>query len=65
MLLDVKPDNTLLNLRSGPDFRRISEVQLGDCGDVCRFDPNADPFKEGHIISAAIFRSLEAMLNLR
>ena len=65
MLLDVKPDNILLNLRSGPDFRHISEVQLDDCGDVCRFDPNADPFKEGHIIGAAIFRSPEAMLNLR
>lgn len=44
---------------------RFSDVQLGDCGDAYRFNPNADPFEEGHIIGATIFRSPEAMLNLR
>ena len=28
-------------------------------------DPNAGPLDEGHIIGAAVFRSLEAILNLR
>ena len=60
--IDIKPDNVLVNY--GNDAARFSEVQLGDCGDVYRVDPNADPL-EGHIIGAAIFRSPEAMLNLR
>ncbi|KAK3169422.1 hypothetical protein OEA41_008805 [Lepraria neglecta] len=59
---DIKPDNVLVNY--GNDAARFSEVQLGDCGDVCRVDPNAGPL-EGHIIGAAVFRSPEAMLNLR
>ena len=60
---DIKPDNVLVNY--GHDVARFSEVQLGDCGDVYRFNPKADLFEEGHIIGAAIFRSPEAMLNLR
>ena len=38
---------------------------LGDCGDVFSVDPKASPLEEGHVIGAAIFRSPEAMLNLR
>ena len=49
----------------GDASRRFSEVQLGDCGDAHRFNPEADPLEEGHVIGAAIFRSPEAMLNLR
>ena len=61
-VVDVKPNNILVNY--GRDSARFSEVQLGDCGDACMIDANADPL-EGHVIGAAIFRSPEAMLNLR
>lgn len=60
---DVKPDNVLINY--GNDGTRFSRVALGDCGDVYRFNPNADSLEDGHAISAAIFRSPEAQLNLR
>ncbi|KAL9121403.1 MAG: hypothetical protein Q9187_002042 [Circinaria calcarea] len=60
---DVKPDNILVNYGTEPN--RFSEVELGDCGDTFRVDPNGDPNEDGHIIGAAIFRSPEAMLNLR
>ncbi|KAL2048848.1 hypothetical protein ABVK25_010906 [Lepraria finkii] len=60
---DVKPDNVLVNY--GGASARFSDVQLGDCGDAYRFNPKADPLEEGHVIGAAIFRSPEAMLNLR
>ncbi|KAI9840788.1 MAG: hypothetical protein M1837_001318 [Sclerophora amabilis] len=60
---DIKPDNILVNYGAAPD--RFSEVLLGDCGDAFRVDPDASPFEEGHVIGAAIFRSPEAMLNLR
>ena len=59
---DIKPNNILVNY--GRTSARFSEVQLGDCGDTCMVDPNADPL-QGHVIGAAIFRSPEAMLNLR
>lgn len=61
-IIDVKPNNILVNY--GRDSARFDDVQLGDCGDTCMIDPNADPL-EGHVIGAAIFRSPEAMLNLR
>lgn len=61
-ITDIKPNNVLVNY--GCDSARFSEVQLGDCGDTYMVDPNADPL-EGHVIGAAIFRSPEAMLNLR
>lgn len=61
-IIDIKPDNILVNY--GLDSARFCEVQLGDCGDACIVDPNADPF-QGHVIGAAIFRSPEAMHNLR
>lgn len=61
-VIDIKPNNILVNYGRGS--ARFSEVQLGDCGDTCTIDPNADPL-EGHVIGAAIFRSPEAMLNLR
>lgn len=60
---DIKPDNVLVNY--GDNSARLSEVQLGDCGDAYRFNPKPNPFEEGHVIGAAIFRSPEAMLNLR
>lgn len=61
-ILDIKPDNILVNY--GRDPARFSDVQVGDCGDTCMVDPEADPL-QGHDIGAAIFRSPEAMLNLR
>lgn len=61
---DIKPNNILANY--GDDGgNRFSEVELGDCEDIYRVDPNADVFEEGHIIGAAIFRSPEANLQLR
>jgi casein kinase II subunit alpha len=60
---DIKPDNVLVNYSE--DSARFSDVQLGDCGETCKVDPTAVPLEEGHIIGAAIFRSPEAMLNLR
>ncbi|KAL9023335.1 MAG: hypothetical protein Q9196_007265 [Gyalolechia fulgens] len=61
-IIDVKPNNILVNY--GRDSARFSEVQLADCEDTCMIDPDADPL-EGPVIGAAIFRSPEAMLNLR
>jgi len=61
--IDFKPDNVLINY--GNDATRFSRVALGDCGDVYRFNPNAGSLEESHVISAAIFRSPEAQLNLR
>ena len=49
----------------GNGTNRFSQVQLGDCADAYRVDPNADPFEVGHLIGAAIFRSPEANLQLR
>jgi len=40
-------------------------VELGDCGDTRRINPIADLKEDGDVIGAAIFRSPEAMLNLR
>ena len=60
--LDVKPDNVLINYGKATRFSRVA---LGDCGDVYRFNPNAGPLQKSHVISAAIFRSPEAQLNLR
>lgn len=59
----MKPDNVLVNYSNGSP--RFSNVELGDCGDTYQVTPNADPKEDGHIIGAAIFRSPEAMLNLR
>ncbi len=61
-IIDIKPNNILVNY--GHNSARFSEVQLGDCGDTCMIDPNVD-LLQGHVIGAAIFRSPEAMLNLR
>ncbi|EGC44178.1 serine/threonine protein kinase [Histoplasma capsulatum var. duboisii H88] len=60
---DVKPDNIFINYSDNPKI--ISEVALGDFGDTCHVGPNPDPNEDGHIIGAGIFRSPEAMLNLR
>ncbi|TVY87509.1 Serine/threonine-protein kinase [Lachnellula willkommii] len=62
---DIKPDNILANYGKGP--LRFADIQLADLGDVCRVDP-AEYLKigiAGSHIGAAIFRSPEAMLNLR
>jgi len=62
---DVKPDNILVDYGKGPS--RFEAVELSDFGNVCRVDPK-DHVKIGgfgHITGAAIFRSPEAMLNLR
>lgn len=68
--IDVKPDNILVNYSLNKDSgSRFSEVVLADCGDAFRVDLNADPKdmakEDEHIIGAAIFRSPEAMLNLK
>ena len=63
--LDIKPDNILVNYAKGP--ARFSDIELSDLGDVCRVDPK-DHVKLGgcgHAIGATMFRSPEAMLNLR
>ncbi|KAH8765792.1 putative serine/threonine protein kinase [Hyaloscypha finlandica] len=62
---DVKPDNILINNSSGP--RRFREVELGDCGDACLVNPknHLKLGESGHMIGAHMFRSPEAMLNLR
>lgn len=62
--LDVKPDNIFINYQDDPKTV-ISDVALGDFGDTFQVDPSASPYEEGHIIGAGIFRSPEAMLNLR
>ncbi|PVH82014.1 putative serine/threonine protein kinase [Cadophora sp. DSE1049] len=62
---DVKPDNILINYGGGPC--RFREVELGDCGDACLVNAK-DHLKlgeNGHMIGAHMFRSPEAMLNLR
>lgn len=63
--MDVKPDNILVNRSSGSS--RFGEAELGDCGDVYRVDPKGHVKlgEHGHAIGAAIFRSPEALLNLR
>ncbi len=61
-IIDIKLNNILVNY--GHNSARFSEVQLRDCGDTCMIDPNVN-LLQGHVIGAAIFRSLEAMLNLR
>jgi len=63
--LDVKPDNILVNYGSRPSRFRV--VELGDCGDACLVNPR-DHLKlgeNGHVLGAHMFRSPEAMLNLR
>ncbi|KAL3421966.1 serine/threonine protein kinase [Phlyctema vagabunda] len=62
---DIKPDNVLVNYSKGP--LRFADVELADCGDVCRIS-REEYLKVGEFgphIGAAIFRSPEAMLNLR
>ncbi|KIN07780.1 hypothetical protein OIDMADRAFT_140304 [Oidiodendron maius Zn] len=46
---------------------RFREVELGDCGDACFVNPkdHLKLGKNGHIIGAHMFRSPEALLNLR
>ena len=61
--VDVKPDNILINYGNG--MTRFSRVVLGDCRDVYRLGADVNALEEGHTISAAIFRSPEAQLNLR
>ncbi|KAK0128745.1 hypothetical protein ONS95_000700 [Cadophora gregata] len=64
--IDIKPDNILVNY-SGSKLRRFEEAELGDCGDVYRVDPkdHVKVGEDGHMIGAHMFRSPEAMLNLR
>jgi casein kinase II subunit alpha len=65
--LDIKPDNILVNYggADGDGINRFSEVALAECADPYKINPDADPFEEGHLIGAAIFRSPEANLQLR
>ena len=65
MLTDIKPDNILVNYGTGSS--RFADVQLADFGDVTRIDPK-DYLKvgmDGPHMGAAIFRSPEAMMQLR
>ncbi|TVY22366.1 Calcium/calmodulin-dependent protein kinase [Lachnellula hyalina] len=62
---DIKPDNILVNYGTGSS--RFSDVQLADFGDIFRIDPK-DYLKvgmDGPHMGAAIFRSPEAMVQLR
>jgi casein kinase II subunit alpha len=63
--LDVKPDSILIIYGSGP--HRFREAGLGDCGDACFVNSkdHLKPGKNGYMIGAHTFRSLEAMRNLR
>ncbi|RMD41276.1 hypothetical protein DV735_g3857, partial [Chaetothyriales sp. CBS 134920] len=60
---DVKPDNILLNFDK--DGTHVVEAKLSDCGDAWNVGHDVNPKGQGHIIGAAIFRSPEAMLQLR
>jgi casein kinase II subunit alpha len=64
-LLDIKPENILVNYSAGST--RFADVQLADFGDVTRIDPK-DYLRvgmDGPHMGAAIFRSPEAMMQLR
>ncbi|RMZ85263.1 hypothetical protein DV738_g379, partial [Chaetothyriales sp. CBS 135597] len=60
---DVKPNNILLDFDK--DGTKVVEAKLSDCGDAWNIGHDINPKGEGHIIGAAIFRSPEAMLQLR
>lgn len=60
--LDVKPDNILVN--HGQAREKYSKIVLSDNGDSV-YLPSLPASEEGHIIGAHIFRSPEAMLNLK
>jgi serine/threonine protein kinase len=64
-LTDIKPDNILVNSCTGPS--RFADVQLADFGHVTRIDPENyhKVGMDGPHIGAAIFRSPEAMMQLR
>ncbi|TVY36486.1 Casein kinase II subunit alpha [Lachnellula subtilissima] len=62
---DIKPDNILVNYGTGSS--RFADVQLADLGDVTRIDPK-DYLRvgmDGPHMGAPIFRSPEAMMQLR
>jgi casein kinase II subunit alpha len=62
---DIKPDNILVNYGTGSS--RFADVQLADFGDVTRIDPKnyLKVGMDGPHMGAAIFRSPEAMMQLR
>ncbi|EPE35592.1 Protein kinase-like (PK-like) [Glarea lozoyensis ATCC 20868] len=65
---DIKPDNILVNYSSAESTdMRFNDVQLADFGDVTRID--AKEYLKiglpGPLMGAAIFRSPEAILELR
>jgi len=67
MHLDIKPNNILVNYSAELSDLRFTDAQLADFGDICRVEPR-DYLKigiPGPHIGAAIFRSPEAMLELR
>ena len=61
--VDIKLDNILVN--DDTKFLVVTNVNLADYSVVLHVDPNADPLEEGHVIDATVFRSPEAMFNLR
>jgi casein kinase II subunit alpha len=63
VIQDVKPDNIFVNHGAGAS--RFCDIELGDYGDMVKLDPHQDPKEDGHVIGAVMFRSPEAMLNLR
>lgn len=65
ILTDIKPDNILVNYGTGSS--RFADVQLADFGDVTRIDPKnyLKVGMDGPHMGAAIFRSPEAMMQLR
>jgi casein kinase II subunit alpha len=65
MLTGIKPDNIIVNYGTGSS--RFADVKLADFGDVTRTDPK-DYLKvgmDGPHMGAAIFRSPEAMMQLK
>lgn len=65
ILTDIKPDNILVNYDTGSS--RFLDVKLADFGDVTQIDPKnyLKVGMDGPHRGAAIFRSPEAMMQLR
>lgn len=59
---DIKPDNVLVNYRTGTGSIRFTDVQLADYG--CTVPATSGYAKDGDLIGAPIWRSPEAQLGI-
>lgn len=59
---DIKPDNILVNYRTGPGSIRFTDVQLADYG--CTVPATSRYAKDGDLIGAPLWRSPEAHLGI-